>query len=296
MKPRVSYVIPAYNAVHWITECLESIFKGNFQKGDEVIVIDDGSSDGTGELVEKLSKYPFQGKIRLLENGENIGCPASRNVGIKEARNPLIMNVDSDNILTPNLVPRLVNCLVAEKAHIVHAQRIQFFWKRLEDLKHHWWFPEGQFRLEDMLSGHITPAPAGNFLHTKEGWEEVGGYWCFDDGTHEAWAYTFKRLVFGHKFFIMPDSYYFHRFGVDGLWARPTWKQQSADVSNQIITPYVFMLEPDDRDYILDNKDTWFQRMDKRPLRVYGRPPGRCGKRVATPMEELLPKEEILNK
>jgi hypothetical protein len=86
---------------------------------------------------------------------------------------------------------------------------------------------------------------------------------------------------------IMPDSYYLHRFGTDGLWARPSWKQHSAEISNKILSPYAFLLEPDDRDYVLDNNDTWFQNLDKRPLMVYGRPPGKCGKRIATPMESL---------
>ncbi len=52
----ISYIIPAYNCETTLEEAVESIFDGNFVNGDEVVIVDDCSSDKTVEIAEKLSE------------------------------------------------------------------------------------------------------------------------------------------------------------------------------------------------------------------------------------------------
>jgi glycosyltransferase involved in cell wall biosynthesis len=84
----VSFVIPAYNSERTIEKCVESVLSQGVRK--EVIVIDDGSTDGTGKVLRK-----FGGKITLMKQ-KNAGPAAARNAGMEKARGNYIAFVDAD--------------------------------------------------------------------------------------------------------------------------------------------------------------------------------------------------------
>ncbi len=92
--PLVSVVIPTYNRAQMVSEAVRSVLEQTF--GDlEVIVVDDGSTDGTREALK-----PHADKIRYLRQ-ENSGVSAARNRGIAEARGSLIAFLDSDDLWLP---------------------------------------------------------------------------------------------------------------------------------------------------------------------------------------------------
>ena len=87
---KLSIIIPAYNAEKYIETCLNSISSDN--QNLEVLVINDGSTDNTSEIVKKYSNVS-------LYNNNNNGVSYSRNYGIKKATGDYIMFVDSDDYL-----------------------------------------------------------------------------------------------------------------------------------------------------------------------------------------------------
>ena len=89
-------VIPTYNRANYILEALESVFVQSYP-AFEIIVVDDGSSDGTRELLEPLAK---QGKLRYVRQGKT-GVSAARNRGVLEAKGQLIAFLDSDDLFVP---------------------------------------------------------------------------------------------------------------------------------------------------------------------------------------------------
>src|SRR5215467_12464584 len=92
---RVSVVIPAYNCARYIEEMLESVLNQSY-RAEEVIVVDDGSTDGTRSVLEKycnLIKYIHQ---------ENAGEPAARNTGIRQASGNCIAFLDADDFWLPD--------------------------------------------------------------------------------------------------------------------------------------------------------------------------------------------------
>jgi len=91
MKPLVSAVIPAYNAAGYIDDCLASVLGQRCLFSLEVIVVNDGSTDGT---LEKLRSTP--GLTCLTQR--NLGPAAARNAGIKQARGEYIAFVDADDL------------------------------------------------------------------------------------------------------------------------------------------------------------------------------------------------------
>lgn len=95
-KPiKLSVVIPAYNAAAYISECLDSVLTQICPHLYEVILVDDGSSDGTHELVQKL--FP---QVRLFRKA-NGGPGSARNYGVANALGEIIIFLDADDQMLP---------------------------------------------------------------------------------------------------------------------------------------------------------------------------------------------------
>jgi glycosyltransferase involved in cell wall biosynthesis len=93
---RVSVVIPAYNRDYIIRDALESVFAQVYQDF-EILVVDDGSSDHTREVVKQFSGS----RLRYIRHSQNRGCGAAYNTGFAEALGELIAILDSDDLWKP---------------------------------------------------------------------------------------------------------------------------------------------------------------------------------------------------
>ncbi len=98
--PVVSIVTGAYNASQWIGETLQSVEAQTFRQFEH-IVVDDGSTDGTAEIVRGY------GGVRLVQK-ENGGAPSARNAGIAAARGAFVAFLDHDDLWTPDKLERQV--------------------------------------------------------------------------------------------------------------------------------------------------------------------------------------------
>ena len=90
--PHVTVVVAAYNGEAFLREALESIFAQDFESF-EVVFVDDGSTDGTGEIARA---FPVE-----YVRQENQGLPAARNAGLAVARGELVAFADDDDVLPP---------------------------------------------------------------------------------------------------------------------------------------------------------------------------------------------------
>lgn len=104
-RPTLSVILPVYNGEDTLPRCLDALL-AQLPSGGEVIVVDDASTDGTAALLEG---YP----VEVLHNAENRGTSASRNIGWRAARAPLIAFVDADVVLRPGALEALVQALEA---------------------------------------------------------------------------------------------------------------------------------------------------------------------------------------
>lgn len=105
----VSVIIPMYNTVKYIQKCVDSVLNCNFSDM-EIVIVDDGSKDGSGELCRKL--YGNRDNVILIEQ-ENHGVSHARNVGMEAASGEWIAFVDSDDYVAPEFISSMVS--VAEK-------------------------------------------------------------------------------------------------------------------------------------------------------------------------------------
>lgn len=113
---KLSIIIPAYNAESYLPQCLDSILAQEHQ-GCEVIVVDDGSTDGTAAL---LQRYP---DVKVVHQ-ENRGMSTARNRGLDEARSEYILFVDSDDLLTDGALETLVAEISGEDIIAFNAKKL----------------------------------------------------------------------------------------------------------------------------------------------------------------------------
>ena len=122
--PAVSICIPAYKAERYLAETLASVRAQTFADW-ELIVTEDGSRDGTEEIVRVFAATVTQ-TVRYLRHDPNRGLPATRNAGFEAARAPLVALLDADDLWLPEHLAELVSLADRSGADLVHAGSILF--------------------------------------------------------------------------------------------------------------------------------------------------------------------------
>ena len=105
--PKVSVVIPCYNSIRYIAETMETVLDQTY-RDFEILVVNDGSTDGTADWVNALSDR--EPKVRMISQ-PNRGLPAARNTGIQHALGEYIAVLDSDDLWEPTKLEKQVNSL-----------------------------------------------------------------------------------------------------------------------------------------------------------------------------------------
>lgn len=102
--PLVSVVIVTYNRKDDAIACIDSVLKSSYPEF-EVIVVDNASNDGTA--LECESRY--SNKIKLIKSAENLFAGGGRNLGAKSANGEYLLFIDSDNIVAPDMIAKLIS-------------------------------------------------------------------------------------------------------------------------------------------------------------------------------------------
>lgn len=107
IAPLFSIIVPIYNVKEYLGITIQSILEQTFHKF-ELLAIDDGSNDGSGELIDEIAKSDT--RIRVFHQ-ENSGVSAARNRGLDEAQGTWIVFVDGDDALRKNALESLADCI-----------------------------------------------------------------------------------------------------------------------------------------------------------------------------------------
>ncbi|RLE13342.1 glycosyltransferase family 2 protein [Candidatus Aerophobetes bacterium] len=119
----VSIIIPTYNRGYILEKCLKALFNQVYPKDRyEIILVDDGSTDGTDRMVASLNP-PC--RLKYLKNEKRIGQPKSRNKAIREARGEVIISTDSDIIVVPDFISQHISFHKKYKDIMVKGELIQ---------------------------------------------------------------------------------------------------------------------------------------------------------------------------
>ncbi len=113
-KPLISIIVPVYNVKDFLTECLESLTAQTYENL-EIIIIDDGSTDGSSELCDKLK---YKDKRIAVIHQKNGGLSAARNAGLKVAKGEYVAFVDSDDSVNPSFIKALFQAIKTNNSDI----------------------------------------------------------------------------------------------------------------------------------------------------------------------------------
>jgi hypothetical protein len=180
MDELVSIIITTYDREKDIELCLDSVFASSY-KNYEVIVVDNASTDGTVELLEKK----YGNKIRLIKSEVNLMAGGGRNLGARYASGKYLLFIDSDNIIDEEMIEELVCSLEGIKDAGIVGPLMYYY----NDKNRIWWagadidlltsktkyvgideIDHGQYS-ETRRVGHIPNC----FMVTKDVWDRVGG-------------------------------------------------------------------------------------------------------------------------
>lgn len=117
MNDLISIIIPAYNSENTIVKCVSSV-QNQTHKNLEIIVVNDGSTDRTADLVNSLKTEDNRIKLIDIPNG---GVSHARNVGIDNAQGDYLTFVDSDDYIDKEMYAVLLSIIKAENAKIAHC-------------------------------------------------------------------------------------------------------------------------------------------------------------------------------
>ena len=168
--PMVSVVIPSFNRAHVVTQAIASVGAQNYPRV-EIIVVDDGSTDGTAEML-RASDDPA---LRVIALGWNEGVAAARNRGAEAARGDYIAFLDSDDVWLPGTLGPRVEALASAPPHagvsyggceIVHrdgtVERV---------------VPRHEGRLfEGLLLANLIEGGGSSIVIRRTVWQVVGGF------------------------------------------------------------------------------------------------------------------------
>jgi poly-beta-1,6-N-acetyl-D-glucosamine synthase len=170
--PTVSIIVPAHNEAEVIDRCLHSI-KGQDYPHDklEIIVVDDGSTDDTAEIVENhvvrngsmtgsirlrgqaIRVGPYHGTLTLIRNGHG-GKSAALNAGIAASTGEIVINIDSDVVLEPGAVCAIAKAFVRDPDMGAATGNIEVDWDLIEERD-----ANGDLVLDE--NGDMTPKRLG---------------------------------------------------------------------------------------------------------------------------------------
>jgi glycosyltransferase involved in cell wall biosynthesis len=140
----ISCIVPVYNGERYLAETLQSILGQGIESLD-VIVVDDGSTDGTTGVVRR-----FGSAIRVLHQA-NAGPAAARNLGLREARGHFVAFLDADDLWKPDKLTRQMARFAARPDLDISLTQLQNFW--VDELREE----------ADRLKGHRLAEPTAAY-------------------------------------------------------------------------------------------------------------------------------------
>ena len=115
MDKLVSIIVPVYNAEKFIVETIQCVEAQTYPNW-ELLLVEDGSSDGTAAVIEEYVRQKKEERIRLIRQPSNMGAARARNRGLQEARGRYIAYLDADDLWAPRKLELQIGFMEEQEA------------------------------------------------------------------------------------------------------------------------------------------------------------------------------------
>lgn len=211
---KFSIIVPVYNVKPYLNICIKSILSQSFTDY-EIILVDDGSTDGSGEICDIYQKYDSRVRIIHKVNG---GLSSARNAGVSEAHAEYLLFVDSDDaLLNPNVLQNIADS-------VGESDVLTFGWKEVPDGERESNYPLNlpvKCEYKSIVSGveYLKKALIQNKLYPWYSWPYIfsRAYWLkhnflFPEGKkYEDIALTYQLLLNATSVVITDIAGYMYR-------------------------------------------------------------------------------------
>lgn len=217
MKP-VSVIIPIYNTLDYLSECVDSILNQTLQDL-EIILVNDGSTDGSEKAA---AEYAAKYSSIILINQDNAGLSAARNAGLRAAAGKYVYFIDSDDYLEKTALEKMY--LISERKHLdILGFAAQTFYESNELKKEYCNFDSsyvrkgaysGTFSGKELLAalqhnGDYIASACLQFLRRE--YLIQNGIWFYEGIIHEDNLFTFEALIKAERAYCLKEAFYCRR-------------------------------------------------------------------------------------
>lgn len=188
---KLSIIVPVYNVADYLPKCLDSLLAQDLpQSKYEIIVVNDGSTDNSGEIAQQ---YADQYENIMLINQANQGLSGARNTGIKQAKGDYIQFVDSDDYLEENVLGGLIKQIERDNLEVLRFK-----------------YQNVRINTESKVYEIFKPYKSDSFLFDDYATEVTDGITFLNErfGTAcYAWAFILRREILNNCIF-KPGIYF----------------------------------------------------------------------------------------
>jgi poly-beta-1,6-N-acetyl-D-glucosamine synthase len=205
--PGVTILVAAYQEAEAIADTLQSISEEDYPGPLEVLVVNDGSSDGTGEIAKASAAdltFAPNVSVRILDFKENRGKAAALNSGLAAASHDLIVTIDGDTLLRPDALTDIVERLLSDPAEtkaVAGAVLVRNSRENLTTGAQEWDYYHGIAavkRMQSLYQGTLVAQGAFS-IYRKDALIEVGGWpECVGEDIVLTWAMLKKGWRIGY--------------------------------------------------------------------------------------------------
>lgn len=208
--PKISIIVPVYNVELCMRKCIDSILAQTF-KDFELILVNDGSTDGSGKI---CNEYSLKDKRIRIINKENGGLSSARNAGIKAALGEFLGFVDSDDYISPDMYNFLFTLLNKTHADVASCGLYNCYANKIipQCKSNHSYLLNGEGALALVLEGEKLYMSAVNKLYRRNLFEKT----CFPLGKLYEDAFTIPSILADACLVAVetaPMYFYVHRAG-----------------------------------------------------------------------------------
>lgn len=248
--PFLSVIIPVYNVAPYLEECMESILSQNFIDY-EIICVDDGSTDGSLDLLLEYEKT--DPRIFVYQNEENMGQAYARNIGLSHARGTYVYMMDADDLLSPGSFQILTSLCRQSDLSVIAFENQQFtqedcFWEQSQVPLFTYEKVEGIYSGKDAfmtcVNEDVISPSVPTYLIKRECIEK--NHLRFEEGIlHEDIGFIFALLMSCEKVQLLHKALYYRRFRsastVTGVFSAKNVEGYLKSWQKAFSSPYVSM-------------------------------------------------------
>jgi len=245
----VSVVVPVYNVAEYLRECVDSII-GQSYSNLEIILVDDGSTDCSGDICDDYEKKDKRIKVIHKDNG---GLSSARNAGMDIMTGKFCTFIDSDDVVSVSFIEKMMKKMQENNADIVACS----YTRDINDLESK---QEGTVEIADahkalmyIFSEKTMSTSAWGKLYKSTPWKGIR----FPEGyIYEDYATIYKVILLANMIVISSDPHYFYRPNPESITGTSFYPKrlQYFEITNSII-PVIEDTYPDLL-AIIDNRTT----------------------------------------